>query len=190
MTNRANNIWMTIGSLCLQMVPVVLGVFLAMWLNDYKVRESDRRFIASMLESINAENGLNAQQIEGLLDKQKRTCDSLEFYQNDSKVALVHVISKVNGLSTPDLNETSLNLLQASPITLISFDLLTKLSEIDANHENYNYNQRVLSNYYYVNTTNSEKEVKLTLSYMLADIIYYEEQILMRYQELDSLLSR
>ncbi len=170
------------------MIPVVLGVFLAMWLSDYQTARSEQRFINRLIASIQAENQANAEQINGLLDKQQRTYDSLKYY-SETDLTLLEIIIKVRGLSTPDINETSLNLLQASHMSLIEFPVLEKLGAIRAEHHNYEANQRILINFFYENTLNKSKDAKLTLSLVLFDLMEYERGMLARYEELNEILA-
>lgn len=80
------------------MVPVVLGVLIALLINGWKDRQDDKRFVDRVLASISKEMASNRKEFSEVLALQYAFEDTLEAYLYDDSITLVEIANKANGL--------------------------------------------------------------------------------------------
>ena len=67
----------------LDMIPVIAGILIALFVNNVQQNVVDRRLLKSTLQSLSDEFSENEKVIEHLLPNQQRFLDTLRFYMND-----------------------------------------------------------------------------------------------------------
>lgn len=159
------------------LLPVTAGVLLALLISNAQQSWKQRSFAHQVMQTIVEENKANIAQIDSLLQKQYRTLDSLSFYADSTNMAIVDVIKKVNGLSTPDIINNGTEFLLKGNQTVIDVDLLMKLAQINESIEVYDMALHYLTSTLYDDLYSYETNDKLKLRLLLSDIMNYEHTI-------------
>lgn len=159
------------------LLPVTAGVLLALLISNAQQSWKQKKFTSQVMQTIVEENKSNMARIDELLPKQLRTLDSLSHYADSASVAIVDVISKVGGLSTPDIINNGADFLLKGNQTVIEVDLLMKLAEMNAAIENYNIALQQMTTGLYDDLYSTEPNDKRKLRLLLNDIMNYERAI-------------
>ncbi|MFY0689014.1 MAG: hypothetical protein JXQ90_17720 [Cyclobacteriaceae bacterium] len=159
------------------MLPVLAGVLIALFINNFQESRRDRAFVDKIIENIISENQLNIEKIGEVKDKQKRTIDTLRYYRKNPDVTVFDCIRKVNGLSTPDIHTNAGQFLLSSGQTMVNVDLLMELSAIHQEVENFEIGQREIITTLYDKLTSSDEASKEVIMLILYDILNYEVNI-------------
>jgi hypothetical protein len=121
----------TVKKILIDMVPVFLGVIIALFLNNWKENLDNQRFLERVFSAIEQEMSGNLQDLNAVLPRQQAFLDTLERYLDNPKITISEVLSKTRGLQAATIRTTSWYALRNSKIELIDFQTLAYLTEID-----------------------------------------------------------
>ncbi|MEQ9467639.1 MAG: hypothetical protein RLN88_09515 [Ekhidna sp.] len=123
---------MKIKKILLDIVPVLVGILLALFINNWQQSCSESAYIRNSVSSIIKENEANIRELEYSLQRQAKFMDTLSAYLDDESYTLADVIKKTQGVTTPDLKSTTWKfLVQDSKHTLVSYEFINWLAEIE-----------------------------------------------------------
>ncbi|WP_462252002.1 hypothetical protein [Ekhidna sp.] len=113
-------------------VPVLVGILLALFINQYQQSRSEEEYIRNSVRSIILENEENIKELEYALSRQATFIDTLDNYLEDDLFTLADVLKKARGVYSPDLKSTTWKfLVQDSKHTLVSYEFINRLAEIE-----------------------------------------------------------
>jgi hypothetical protein len=117
----------------LDMIPVIAGILVALFVSNVQQNILDRRLLATTLQSLSNEFSENEKVIEGLLPSQQRFLDTLRFYMNDKSYSLNDMSIKTNGMGTPQIQSTNWRAsLSNNSLRLLNFETIKLLSQIES----------------------------------------------------------
>lgn len=112
------------------MIPVVLGVLVALFINNGKEHFDNQRFVNKVFKSIHQEMIANQKEFDDVMERQYALIDTFKVYQ-DSSISILDLLGKTNGLQVPTVKNISWRSFLNSKIELINFDCLSTLTDID-----------------------------------------------------------
>ncbi len=113
-------------------VPVLVGILLALFINQFQQSRAEKAYIRNSVRSIILENEENIKEIEYALRRQATFIDTLQNYLSDDEVTLAEVLQRARGVYSPDLKSTTWKfLVQDSKHTLVSYEFINRLAEIE-----------------------------------------------------------
>jgi hypothetical protein len=116
----------------LDIIPVIAGILIALFINNFQQNILDRKLLASTLESLSAEFSENEKVIKGLLPRQQGFLDTLRFYLNDKSYSLNDMSTKTNGMGTPKIQSTNWRAaLNNNSFSMLNFETINLLSQIE-----------------------------------------------------------
>jgi len=169
-------------------IPVIIGILIAVLINNIQQRYTDRQFLQSTLNSIRAQNQENVTELEYALKRQGVLLDTLQQYLLDDGKSLFEAIGRGKGLYTPDLKSTTWEfLMQGRNHTLVSYEIINQLSEIEK-YESLvkGYNETVKDILFNVEVFENPK-MKKVLWVWLQDFRAVENQMILELNKFDSL---
>jgi hypothetical protein len=123
---------MQLRKILVDIVPVLVGILLALFINNWQQSHSEKKYIENSVASIIKENGANIEELSMAVNRQAVFMDSLGKYLDDDQYTLSDVLRKVGGVYTPDLKSTTWKfLIQDSKHTLVSYEFINRLAEIE-----------------------------------------------------------
>lgn len=123
---------MKIRKILVDIIPVLVGILLALFINNWQQSRSESSYIRNSVSSIIKENEANIKELQYSLGRQAKFVDSLRKYLDDDTYTLADVIMKTQGVTTPDLKSTTWKfLVQDSKHTLVSYEFINWLAEIE-----------------------------------------------------------
>ena len=170
----------------LDIIPVIVGVLIALFVNDLKQNKEDKDFIGQMLNSIDDEMQLNKEDFDSTLIAQQALIDTIKTYVYDEKVSIRDILVK-EGIKVPLLKNSIWKSFNNSKIELIDFKLVSVLTEIEEQRVFMNMVINGINNFSsdYALVTESDKKILFIMR--LEDLIDLEKQILGSFSEYQEL---
>ncbi|GAA4272973.1 hypothetical protein U6A24_06825 [Aquimarina gracilis] len=152
-------------------IPVLLGVLLALWINNWNEERKDRKYIKNFYSSLIKEFRDTDKEITEKMPSQKALVDSLDFYSNNETLPLLTVIEKAGGVNGPLIKLNYWKALSNSKIELLEYKKLTILADIEEGNELLKYKRNKLLDFIYSNLTETGKKEKILLKLMMEELI-------------------
>ena len=160
-----------IKKLLLEIIPVVIGVFLAMILNGLISKASDKRYFKTSLKALIEENQQNIDELDYALSRQKAYSDTLRIYFMSDTISLFEITQKAKGFYTPDLKLTSWKfLLEDSKHTLIPIEMINRLTDIEKYHHGVVLRSEIVQQQFYKESFFDKKATKMPMVVLTADL--------------------
>ena len=132
---RQARIYKIAGRLAFELVTVIAGILIALFVNSLQERRNDQKVLNETLGSLSLEFDKNIDNIKSKAHKLQQFKDTLEFYQKDESLSVYDLTVKSPGLTAVDLYTTNWQVtLSSNSLRLIDFETITLLSKIDAKH--------------------------------------------------------
>lgn len=167
----------TFTGICKEMIPIVLGILIALFINSWNEQRKDKKYIKEIFKSIKKELDESKTAIIKNIPKQQKLIDSLTYYISDNEKSLIEVSLKADGLHAPQIRTNSWIAISKTKIELVDYDKLKVLSDIENGKEILKLKLNYLTNFAFSNMQNSSKELKETIIFLLTDIINTEKSI-------------
>lgn len=170
----------------LDIIPVIVGVLIALFVNDLKQNKEDKDFIGQMLNSIDDEMQLNKEDFDSTLIAQQALIDTIKTYVYDEKVSIRDILVK-EGIKVPLLKNSIWKSFNNSKIELIDFKLVSVLTEIEEQRVFMNMVINGINNFSsdYALVTESDKKILFIMR--LEDLIDLEKQVIGSFSEYQEL---
>ena len=98
---------MNLKKILIDIVPVLVGILLALFINQYQQFQSEKAYIRNSVQSIILENEENIKELEYALQRQAVFVDTLDNYLDKDHYTLADVLKKARGVYSPDLKSTT-----------------------------------------------------------------------------------
>lgn len=161
----------------LEMIPVILGILIALFINGWKERVDNRQFIQTMMENVTKELEENRKELEDVIPEHDRFSDTIYAHINDD-VTVLDLVNLNQGISAPTIKITTWKALQNQNLKLIDFELISLLSRIEENQEYQNLKVRKLMDFLYEHGASSDSERKKIFNLIIDDLSAHEESLL------------
>ncbi|MEM9717604.1 MAG: hypothetical protein AAGA10_00055 [Bacteroidota bacterium] len=132
MIERSNSSFPSLLKLLGNMIPVIGGVLIALFIENWKEDLDDKHFLTKVFDNIDKEMQGNLESLDEVIPKQERVLDTLKAYMDDESVSIANIFfEKLNGLQMASLNNVSWQAFLNSKMELVDFEDISTLSEID-----------------------------------------------------------
>ena len=174
----------------LETIPVIIGIMIAVAISNIQQRYADRQYLKSTISAIKSQNAENIKELEYALSRQETLFDTLNKYLEDDELILFSVIGKGGGLYTPDLKSTTWKfLLENGNHTLVSYDLINQLSEIEKYEKLVKGYNSAVKNILFNTEVFENPKMKKVLWVWLQDFGALEKVMILELNKFDSLAS-
>lgn len=169
----------TIKKLLLEIIPVVIGILLALILNGMVEDYQSKKYFRQSLKAIVEENEHNIKELKYALERQKAYADTLNVYHSSDTMSLFDITLAAKGFYTPDLKLTSWKfLLEDSKHTLIPIEMINKLTEIEKNYNTIQLHGKIAMDIIYNEKYFNKSASKMPMRVLLMDINESENNML------------
>ena len=169
-----------------EMIPVILGIWIALWVNDWKTNKNDIQFLNSVLQSVEQENELNLKEITTIIPKQEKLLENIIQNLNNDETKILEVLSLAQGFKIPSLKNTSSQSLIKSKPELVDYKIIRILADIEGEQKSFENKINYATSFLYQNLNANEKDEKTIFKVLLTDIIDSENQLKQLFEELQS----
>lgn len=63
-----------------EMIPVILGIMIALWINNWQKNKEDKVFISHVFQSIQKEHAENIEELQNVIALHESFGDSIDYY--------------------------------------------------------------------------------------------------------------
>ena len=173
-----------LGKFIRDIIPVLLGVLIALWINNWNEARKDRIYIENFYTSLKKEFTETDQEITDKKPLQKRLVDTLAVYSSNETFPLMKVIEKGGGLNGPLIKLNYWKALSNSKIELLAYDKLTILADIEEMNEVLKYKRNKLLDFTYANLSETGSQQKLLMRMMMIEMLKTQNAIQGRIQQI------
>ena len=160
-----------------EIIPVIVGILIALYINNWNENRKDKKYISQISSSINKElSETNKDLIDNLIT-QKSFVDTLNFYSRDNKISVLDITIKSKGIYIPAIKINSFKALSNSKIELMEYSKISALANIEEQKEILKMKTERLVNFVYSNTQETGKDKKEFMKLLMLDIISTEKAL-------------
>ena len=133
---RSGKIFPYVRKFSIEMLSVIAGVVIGMFVNSYTERQHDQTLLENTLHALSNEFLENTKEIKNKLPRYTRIIDSLNYYKDHKQYNLYEILVKAGGLNTSKITTTNWQVtLNNYSLQLINFPTVQLLSRIQNIHE-------------------------------------------------------
>lgn len=150
-----------------EVIPVILGILIALALNNWNENRKEENYLQQIYASITNELEESKRNLNVSIPKQQILIDSISKYSDDDSISIFEILIKADGIQDPIIKTNAWKAVASSRIDLIEFEKLSALSEIDESKKNLELKTEKLVDFTIENlksTSQEKKEVFLLLS--------------------------
>jgi len=118
-----------------EIVPIIIGILVALYINNWNENKKDEKYINQILSSMNKELIESNEDIKKKIPLQRALIDTLGFYKNNDRISIFDVMMKVNGIQIPKIRISSWKAISNSKIELLEYDRVSALTNIEEQKE-------------------------------------------------------
>ncbi len=125
-----------IGKIGLDIIPVIAGILIALFINNLQKDYRDEKLLESTLQSLSEEFKKNSENINAYLPRQTHFLDTIQHYREDKTYSIFDIATKANGMGSPEIHSTNWQTsLNNSSLCLLNFQTINLLSRIDSKYQ-------------------------------------------------------
>ncbi len=167
-----------IKSLVKEMIPVTLGILIALLLNNWKEQYDDKKFIDKVLSSVTKELNENKLSLDSSIIDHVKLRDTINFYLEDDDVPISQIISKVKGFGASSIKTASWKAFLNQKIELVDYEIISALSDIEEDKDHMKISITKIMDFLYENMHESGYQNKQLFQIAVNDFIFVENELL------------
>jgi len=160
-----------------EIIPIVLGILIAMYINNWNEERKDKKYINQISSSINQELIETNKEIKRIMPLQKAFIDTLRIYSKDNKVTLIDIVFKNHGIKTPAIKINSWKAISNSRIELMEYNKISTLANIEEKKDFLKISIGKLVDFMFSNATETGINEKKLMAILFQDVINAEVSI-------------
>ncbi len=166
-----------INQLIKDIIPVIIGILVALLINNWNEDRKDKEYLSQILTSIEKELEESNADIKRVIPKQLASIDTINAYLNNPNISLYDIMIRANGIHMPTIKTNSWNAIAGSKIELIEYEKLSAFSDIQERKENLDRRVERQMDYTFQNFEMTSRGKKEVLMMMIKDVIGAEERL-------------
>ncbi|RMG28330.1 MAG: hypothetical protein D6732_18925 [Methanobacteriota archaeon] len=172
---------MKMKKLLKEMIPIVLGILIALFINKWKEDWNNKKFIERAFASINQEIQENRDAIQEVLPKQQVLLNILEREGAIHGKSIAEIIDNNHGIQVPTLKNTAWKFYVNSRTELIDYQIISQLTAMEESKKLLDIKVNKLLDFLYRNMEKSDKQSLRIFKYLIHNIIDSENQLTWMY---------
>lgn len=169
-------------SILKEIIIIVIGVLIAVWINDYKEQRSNQQFVSKTLFAIESEIEQSKTRIEKVLEKHIKLLELLQ-KAKESTVSIGETVLQAGGLQYADTPNIGLRFFVTQKADLVSNDIIARLSALENGRQILGKKMDKLLEYTYNNLEKSNEMSKTKYILYLANVIESEQSLFRQYKD-------
>ena len=171
-----------------EMIPVVLGILIALWINTWQQNQKNRKFLNHVFQTIQEEHEENIKELKAIIPTHEKLIDSIYHYTGDETIFIGQFPNMVGGLSVALIGNTSRKSFINNQIQLVDFKIIKLLSTIDNLSDAYKRQTKRMADFFFENINEKSQRQKDILLFIIEDLSVIEEDLLESHIELEKIL--
>ncbi len=168
----------TFRTILIEMIPVILGILIALFINNWKEKQGDRAFLNKVMNSIGQEMEENKMELIEVFEKHAQLVDTIKAYFDDDNLSISDLLFQAGGLQSVVVKNTAWRSFLNSRIDLIDYKTISQLSEIESSKETLEFKLGKMIDFILSNVNNTSQESKQTLLIHVNNMIDSEMRLI------------
>lgn len=160
---------------------VVIGVLIAVSINNYKENTDNEQYIKKTLLAIENEIRQSQSSVDTVLKRHLRIVEAIQTDTSEEELYLGEYIAGLGGVQVPTIKNVGLRFYISNKAELVDYSIISQLLEIEHTTEVLSEQINRLANFSIENITDESQKSKLTFTYLLTDVIDSEKALLEYY---------
>lgn len=156
---------------------VVIGVLIALFISNWKQQNDDKKFLDTVLESIEQEIESDHEDVTMVIEKQYALIDTIVHYIEDDQVSLTDCVIKTNGLKVYTAKGNSWWSFLTSKIEVIGYETIAALSEMEDNKQFINVKLDKLMDFFTEKADATSPSDKRMFAIQISNLLDTEEEL-------------
>ena len=161
-----------------EMIPVILGIMIALWINNWQKDKEDQAFLSHVVQSIQIEHEENIMELKEIIPVHNNLIDSIKLYMDDDELIIGEFLNMTDGFKIALIGNTSWKSFISNDFKMTDFDLIKNLSMIDEYKIAYNEQIKRISDFIFKNIKSADQVDKDIFLFVIQDLIDLEEDLL------------
>ncbi len=162
---------------------VVVGILIALFLNNWNESRKDRQFRDQLLYAVEQEVRISQEDVQRVMQLHMERIDSLEAYLENDELSLREIIADLGGIQIPEIKNIGLRFFIANKAELVDYQIISDLLEIEFGGETFQMKMDKLLDFAYERMETTDAETKLLFVVYLYEVIDSEENLLALYDD-------
>jgi len=177
----------TLKKVLTEMVSVILGILIALFIGNWKDKRDDKKFVDKILISVSQELSDNKVELEKVITEHKLFVDTLNKYIKSKDMPLGTSLGKSSGFRMINISNISWKTFLNADMELVGYERISLLTGIDESKQNMRDLVDKLADLIYSNLLSTDPSKKVILMLMINDLVLIEENLLEMHNEYLSL---
>lgn len=177
----------TLKKVLTEMVSVILGILIALFIGNWKDKRDDKKFVNKILISVSQELSDNKAGLEKVIIEHKLFVDTLNTYIKSKNMPLGNLLGNSGGFRMISISNTSGKTLLNTNMELVGYKRISILTGIDESKQHMRDLVDKLAELIYSNLLSTDPSKKVIFMLMVNDLILIEENLLKMHNEYLSL---
>ena len=166
-----------LGKLFYDMIPVILGILIALVINDWQLDIQDKQFVNSALEAISKELDENIGELEKVIPEHERFAQAI-----DSSLWLTNtlgdIVKSYGDLDSPNVKHTSWKAFLNQYMRIVDYGYISVLAKIEEEKHLLESKGTKTVDFIYDNIDAKDEKTKYKLLRMVDNILRIEKDLL------------
>lgn len=160
-----------------EMVPVILGVLIALFINNLNEQRKDRQYVKTMMHAINEEIIENKKELNEIAIERNQLLDTITHYKNED-LSIGNIISKNNGIGGVSIRNTAWRSMMNSRMDLMDYKKISLLTDIGDQKELLSIQLKKMIDLVYENGATTDPKDMEKFEMMIQSMMYTEQELL------------
>lgn len=171
-----------------EVLVVVIGILIAVVLNDFQTKRTDQRYLKKAMSAIEEEVKDARLSVSEVVERHSITIDSLERYAEDSIMSLAEFLERAGGIQLATTGNVGLRFYVAGKADLLDLELVSKLADVEVSTQVLRGKMDRLLDFTYGRLTSTDAESKLLFAMHLGNVMDSETALLEHFDEVLEML--
>lgn len=159
------------------MIPVILGILIALCINNWNENRADRKYLSKVMASIDSELKENKEQLIEVIQEHRELLDTIDFYRNQ-ELSIEELLVKVEGIRGTAIKNHTWRALINSRIELVDNETILTMTDVDEEKADMELKQDKLTQFLYTNLGSTNRDDKRLLRMIINDMLSIELETL------------
>ena len=92
-----------------EVIVVLIGVLIALFINEWRASRNNENFVSSVLEAVEKDIRSNKEDLEEVTAKHLRTIDTMVVYLEDEELSIMEIVQELGGIQIASTKNISLH---------------------------------------------------------------------------------
>ncbi len=166
-----------------EIIIVVLGVLIAVGINNYKENYEEEKFVSKTLSAIENEIEQSELEVEKTSKKHLQIVDSIHAAIHNDNESLGQLMNRIGGIQSPDVKNIGLRFFISNKAELVEYDIISRLNDIENYTNSLHTKMNRMLDFLYENIEKKDAVIKEKFIYHLANVINSEQELLKLYDD-------